>query len=77
MTKEQIEEVLERVRTWPIELQEDAAAMLLKLEQQGTPLDNLTKEDWVDLEEALAEAEREQPVPDEEIKALFDRYRIR
>ena len=77
MTKEQIEEVLERVRTWPIELQEDAAAMLLKLEQQGTPLDNLTKEDWVDLEDALAEAEREQPVPDEEIKALFDRYRIR
>ena len=37
--------------------------------------DDLTEEDWADLEEALAEAEREEPVPDEEIKALFDRYR--
>jgi hypothetical protein len=75
MTREQIEEIFERVRTWPPERQEDAAQVLLRLEQQNSAVQELTEEDWADLEEALAEAEREEPVPDEEVKALFDRYR--
>ena len=76
MTKEQIEEILERVRAWPIERQEDAAAMLLLMEEQGTEPYQLTDEERADLEEALAEAEREDPVPDEEVRALFNRYRL-
>jgi hypothetical protein len=76
MTKEQIEEILERVRTWPPERQRDAVAMLLRMEEQGVEPDQLTDEEHVDLEQALAEAEREAPVPDEEVKALFDRYRL-
>ena len=75
MTKEQIDLILERVRAWPIERQEDAAAMLLRMEEQNTALDGLTEEDWADLEQALAEAEQEEPVPDDEMKAFFDRCR--
>jgi hypothetical protein len=75
MTKEQIEQIFERVRTWPPERQQDAAETLLMLERQNGPLDHLTEEDWADLDEALAETEREEPVPDEEVRTLFDRYR--
>ncbi len=75
MTKEQIDAIFERVRTWPLEWQEDAARTLLRMERQNGALDHLTGEDWADLDEALAEAEREEPVPEEEVRALFDRYR--
>jgi hypothetical protein len=75
MTKEQIDAIFERVRTWPLERQEDAAQILLRMEEQNKLFEHLTEEDWADLEEALAEAEREEPVPDEEVRALFDRYR--
>jgi hypothetical protein len=75
MTKQQIDAIFERVRTWPLERQEDAARTLLRMERQNGALDHLTGEDWADLDEALAEAEREEPVPDEEVRALFDRYR--
>jgi hypothetical protein len=77
VTKEQIEAIFERVKTWPPERQEDAVAMLLKMEEQNTALDGLTEEDWADLEQALAEADREEPVPDDEMKAFFDRCRVR
>ena len=75
MTKQQIDAIFERVRTWPLERQEDAARTLLRMERQNGALDHLTGEDWADLDEAVAEAEREEPVPDEEVRALFDRYR--
>lgn len=75
MTKEQIGQIFERVRTWPPERQEDAAEALLMLERQNGALDHLTDEDWADLEEAVAEAEREEPVPQQKVRALFDRYR--
>jgi hypothetical protein len=75
MTKEQIEAVFDRVRTWPVERQQDAAEMLLRMEEQSALADDLSDEELADLEEALAEAERENPVPDNEIEALFDRYR--
>jgi hypothetical protein len=75
MTKEQIDAIFERVRTWPLQRQEDAARTLLILEEQNRLFEHLTEEDWADLEEALAEAEREEPVPDEEVRAVFERYR--
>ena len=75
MTKEQIEQIFERVRTWPLEQQERAAAMLLLLEEQGTGVYELTDEELADIEEAEAEAERGEFATDEEVKALFDPYR--
>jgi predicted transcriptional regulator len=75
MTKEQIDAVFERVRTWPIERQEDAAEMLLTLEQQGTDVYELSDDEIAEIELALEEAERGEFATDEEMKALFDRYR--
>ncbi|HEY7385828.1 MAG TPA: hypothetical protein VH743_19385 [Beijerinckiaceae bacterium] len=75
MTKDQIDRILDRVRTWPVERQKDAAQLLLGLEQQNASSDGLDEADCADLQEALAEAEREEPVSEEEIQALFDRYR--
>ena len=75
MTKEQIDAIFERVRTWPAERQEDAAQMLLRMEEQNVEPYELTEEELADLEEAEREAEREEFASDEEIKALFDRYR--
>jgi len=74
MTKEQIEAVLERVKTWPEDRQEDAAAVLLEMEAANEDVE-LTDEDWADLEEGLAEADRGELVPEEEMKAFFDKYR--
>jgi len=44
MTKIQIEEVLERVRTWPQKRQKDAARMLELMEEQDERRYHLTEE---------------------------------
>jgi hypothetical protein len=75
MTRSEVDEVLERVRTWPAEDQEEAALLLLALEERRLGAYEPDPEELAEIEAALEEAEREDPVPDEEIKALFDRYR--
>ena len=75
MTKEQIEAILERVRTWPRERQEDAANILLRMEEQNAIEYELTEDELADLAEAEKEAENGQFGTGEEMKALFDRYR--
>ena len=75
MTKEQIEQILERVRTWPAERLEDAAAILLEMEQQDSSVYELSEEELAEIEVALEEADRGEFATDEEMKALFDRYR--
>ena len=75
MTKEQIEQIFERVRTWPLERQQDAAEMLLRTEEQGTDVYDLSEEEEAEIKLALEEAERGEFATDEEMKALFDRYR--
>ncbi|HKG85351.1 MAG TPA: hypothetical protein VKB16_19705 [Beijerinckiaceae bacterium] len=75
MTKEQIEAVFDRVRTWPLERQEDAAEMLLMMEEQGVAPYELSEEERVEIEAALAEADRGEFATDEEVEAVFNRYR--
>ncbi len=75
MTKEQIDAIFERVRSWPLERQEDAAEVLLTLERQGTDVYELSDDEIAEIELALEEAERGEFATDEEMKALFDRYR--
>ncbi len=74
MTKEQIEAIFKRVRTWPLERQQDAAEMLLRMEEQGADVYELSEEE-AEIKLALEEAERGEFATDEEMKALFDRYR--
>lgn len=75
MTKSEIDEVLERVRTWPLDRQEDAAAMLLRMEEQGTEPYELSEEELADVEAGLEQAERGEFATDEEVEAVFSRYR--
>jgi predicted transcriptional regulator len=75
MTKDQIAAILERVKTWPEDRQEDVVAVLLQMEAANDYEDDLTEEDWADLEEGLAEADRGELVSEEEMKVFFDKYR--
>ena len=73
--EEQIEAIFERVRTWPIQRQEDAAAMLLRMEEQGVEPYEFDEDERREIEAALAEAERGEFASDEEVEAVFSRDR--
>jgi predicted transcriptional regulator len=75
MTKREVDAVLERVRSWPEAEQEEAALLLLALEERRKGVYELSEEEFADLDQANREIERGEFVPDEEMKALFDRYR--
>ena len=75
MKKDQVDQIFDRARQWPPEQRERAAAMLLLLEEEGTGVYVLSDEERADIEAAEAEAERGEFASDEEVRALFDRYR--
>lgn len=75
MTKDQIDAVLDRVRTWPPERQEDAARVLLQMEEAGTEVYQLSDDELADVEEGLKEIERGEVATEEEVAALFSRIR--
>jgi predicted transcriptional regulator len=76
MTKEEIAAIFERVQTWPAEKQQEAASILLSLEnEEEDDGSDLTEEDWVDLKEGLAELDRGEFVPEEEMRAFFAKFR--
>jgi predicted transcriptional regulator len=75
MTKEQIEAIFERVRGWSVEQQEKAAEMLLAIEAVPDGVYVLSEEERADVEVGLEEARQGKFASDEEVKALFDRYR--
>jgi hypothetical protein len=75
MTKEQIDSVLKRVRTWPEARQEDAALMLLAMEAQDTISYELSDEEAADIDAALEEVARGEVASEEEVAAVFNRYR--
>jgi hypothetical protein len=65
MKKDQIAAVLERVRTWPSERQEDAARLLLEMEAQDASPYHLT-------DEQLTELRRRRVKPDPKYISLAD-----
>jgi predicted transcriptional regulator len=73
LTREEIEAILDRVRTWPLERREEAAQMLLALEERGTGFYELSPEEEAEIDEALAEVERGEVASDEEVAAFFNR----
>jgi predicted transcriptional regulator len=75
VSPKEMDEILERVRTWSAEEQEEAAFLLLALEERrGGPYE-LDADELAAIEEAEAQAERGDFATDEEMNALFDRYR--
>lgn len=75
MTKKEIEAVLDRVRTWPLERQEDAARTLIRMEADSAGIYRLSDEERVAVEKSRESARRGEFASDEEVTALFDRYR--
>jgi hypothetical protein len=63
----QLKEVLARAETWPAALQEEAVETLLTLEAEGTRVFHVDDEVWSDMQEGLAQAERREYVPDEDL----------
>ena len=75
MTRQEIDAVLDRVKAWPQYRQADLARMALEIERQGTDVYVLDADEQKAVEEALAEAERGEFATDEEVEAVFARYR--
>ena len=71
MTKDQINDVLERVRTWPEEQQAYAAEVLLAIEAQQGELLRVSDEEWAAIQEGSAQAERGF-ASDEEMAAVLE-----
>jgi predicted transcriptional regulator len=74
MTKDQINDVLERVRTWPEEQQAYAVEVLLAIEAQQGELLRVSDEEWAAIQEGSAQAERGEFVSDEEMAAFWKRH---
>jgi len=75
MTREQIAAILDRVRSWPPERQEDAANILLEMEGEGTAPYELSGDEIEDIAEGLREADRGHFATDDEVAAVLTRYR--
>jgi predicted transcriptional regulator len=75
MDKAPIDSILDRVRTWPQERQEDAAHILLAMEDQETGIYRLRDEERAEIRAALDEIERGEVASDEEVAAVFNRHR--
>ena len=74
MTEEEIEGVLDRVRSWPKERQDEAVEMLLYLETKDEPY-ILSDEERAAVRRGLADADAGNFATDEQVKKLFSRYR--
>ena len=67
MTKEQIDLVLEKVRSWPQEDQEELAEIARAIEAQRTGVYVMTDEERA----AIAEARASELVPDKDVQAFW------
>jgi hypothetical protein len=71
MTKEQVKEILDRVLTWPEADQEKVARFARQVERVRED-DDISEDEWRIIEERAA---RRDLASDEEVEALFSRYR--
>ncbi len=75
MTREEVDKVLGRIKSWPFEHQAKLAelAELIEAQQQSAfPEDATTR---AAVAEGLAQAQRGEFVSDEEVKAAFQRFK--
>jgi hypothetical protein len=75
MTKDQVKAVLDRVLTWSPEAQEEAVASLAMIEEQFTSLQMLSPEDRDALSRSAEDVREGKYATDDQVKAVFNRYR--
>ena len=69
-----LSEVLERVKTWPVHRQEDAAHVLESMEKAGSGIYHLSSEERRAVQVGLDQAKRGEFVSDEELSAFRNRH---
>ena len=76
MTKEQINAVLEGVRSWPQEDQEELVEIAREIEAQRTGVYVMTDAERAAVREGLAQADRGEFVSDEEMESFWKRHGV-
>ncbi len=77
MTRDQVKEILDRVLAWPPERQEKLAQIVLEIEAEPDDgVYRLSDEEWADLQEGIAQADRREFVPDEVVAEANKRHGI-
>jgi predicted transcriptional regulator len=76
MTREDIDAVLEGVRSWPQEDRAELAELAREIEARRTGVYVMTDEERAAVRQGLQEAGRGEFVPDEEMDAFWKRYGV-
>ncbi len=76
MTKKQINAVLENVRSWPQQDQEELVEIAREIEARRTGIYVMNDEERAAVREGLDQARRGEFVPDDEMDALWKKYGV-
>ena len=71
-----LKNVLARAETWSEQDQEELAQVALEIEARRHGLYRASPEELKEIDEALAEVERGEIASDEEVEAVFAKYRV-
>jgi hypothetical protein len=74
VVSKRLERALQAARSWPIDRQEAAADVLEQIDRLTASTYDLSEEERVDIEEAIAEARRGEFASEAEVAVLFARY---
>ena len=75
MTKEQINAVLDAIRSWPREGQEELVDIARAIEARRSGVYSMTEEERAAVRQGLSEADRGEFVSDEDMEAFWKRNR--
>jgi hypothetical protein len=70
-----LKQVLERASTWPLAAQEELTRTAQEIDAEQHGVYEATDEELRDIDEALAEIERGEIATDDEVEAVFAKYR--
>ena len=72
---ERLKSLLERALSWPEEAQEELIDCILAIENRGSGIYHLSNDERAAVKKGLEAAERGEFATDEEVAAVFNRYR--